>query len=157
MLSQKQNKVLCINDNEITLFILKRILDKAKFSEDVIMASDGWKALTYCKQLIKDSTESEYTYPDIIFLDLHMPVMDGWEFLDHFSQHILPFFKKTKVIITSLSIEKVDSERVKKYPFVLDFLRNPMSVEYLNNLKDTFSNDNFFQAGSSEVILGNRC
>lgn len=142
MLSQRLNKVLCINDNEITLFILKRILDKVKFSEEVIVVSDGLEALNYCRKLISDPAESKYTYPGLIFLDLNMPVMDGWKFLDHFSKNILPFFKYTKVIIISNSIDHADSEKLEQYHFVIDFISNPLSIEYLLKIKNSFD-DNY--------------
>lgn len=146
MLSQRLNKVLCINDNEITLFILKRILDKVKFSEEVIEISDGLEALNYCRKLISDPAESENTYPGLIFLDLNMPVMDGWGFLDHFSKHILPFFKYTKVIIISNSIDHTDSEKLKQYHFVIDFISNPLSIEYLLKIKNSLE-DNYLLPG----------
>lgn len=142
MQSQKINRVLCINDNEITLFLLKKIIERAQFSREVIAASDGLEALNYCQELLKSAEESFISYPEIIFLDLHMPLMNGWEFLEHYSKHIHPFFKNTKVVITSLSIDGKDAEKVNHYPFIIDFLRNPMTVEYLHELNHKIEEGN---------------
>lgn len=134
-------KVLCINDNEVTLWIQKQILNKSKFSEEVITAFNGFEGLEYYKNLINSNTENQNDFPGLILLDLHMPVMDGWEFLYRFSSEIYPHCKNTKVIITSYSIDEVDSERAKKYPFVVDFLTSSLSVDYLESLPRSLLSD----------------
>lgn len=103
MVLEKLNRVLCVNDNDITLFILKRALTKSNFAEKINEKKDGLGALKYCEQLIADNAHSTGDYPKVIFLDLHMPVMDGWEFLDRFASDIWPYFIDTKIIITSQS------------------------------------------------------
>ncbi len=128
------DKNLSINDNEITLWIQKQILNKSKFSEEVITAFNGLEGLEYFQKLIYNKTEKQNDFPGLILLDLHMPVMDGWEFLCRFSSEIYPHCKNTKVIITSYSIDEVDSERAKEYPFVVDFLTSTLSVHYLESL-----------------------
>ena len=137
MALEKINEVLCINDNDITLFILKRTLSKSNFAENIAEKKDGQEALNYCQQLIDNNEHHEGNYPKVIFLDLHMPVMDGWEFLDKFSTDIWPYFKETKIVITSQSIDNDDSIRAKEYPFVIDFLKNPITLEYLVQLHES--------------------
>ena len=141
MPNEQLKKVLCINDNEVTLWIQKQILNKSKFSEEVITAFNGFEGLEYYKSLINGNTENQNNFPGLILLDLHMPVMDGWEFLYRFSSEIYPHCKNTKVIITSYSIDEVDSERAKKYPFVVDFLTSSLSVDYLENLPRSLLSD----------------
>jgi len=138
---EQLKKVLCINDNEVTLWIQKQILNKSKFSEEVITAFNGFEGLEYYNKLINGNSENQNDFPSLILLDLHMPVMDGWEFLYRFSSEIYPYCKNTKVIITSYSIDEVDSERAKKYPFVVDFLTNSLSVDYLENLSRSLLSD----------------
>jgi hypothetical protein len=67
--------------------------------------------------------------------------MDGWEFLDKFSTEIWPSFKETKIVITSQSIDIDDSIRAKEYPFVIDFLKNPITVEYLVRLHESLMSE----------------
>jgi CheY-like chemotaxis protein len=138
---EQLKKVLCINDNEVTLWIQKQILNKSKFSEEVITAFNGFEGLEYYKNLINGNNENQNNFPGLILLDLHMPVMDGWEFLYRFSSEIYPHCKNTKVIITSYSIDEVDSERAKKYPFVVDFLTTSLSVDYLESLHRSLLSD----------------
>lgn len=136
MNTNKLSKVLCVNDNEITLFVLKRALSKANFSDKVIERHDGLEALKYCQLLLKNPEDLYDNYPRLIFLDLHMPVMDGWQFLDHFAESVWPFFKETRIVITSQSVDLSETEKAKEYPFVIDFLKTTITVAYLNNLKD---------------------
>lgn len=137
MVPEKLNSVLCINDSDITLFILKRTLSKSNFAENIITKKDGLEALNYCKQLINNNQHESDNYPKIIFLDLHMPVVDGWEFLERFSTEIRPYFKDTKIVITSQSIDSKDWIRAKKHPFVIDFLNHFITVEYLTRLRNS--------------------
>lgn len=138
---EQLKKVLCINDNEVTLWIQKQILNKSKFSEEVITAFNGLEGLDYYNNMINENNTNPKDFPGLILLDLHMPVMDGWEFLYRFSEDIYPHCKNTKVIITSYSIDSVDSERAKKYPFIVDFLTSSLSVEYLESLPRSLLSD----------------
>ncbi|MEJ7778864.1 MAG: response regulator [Daejeonella sp.] len=134
MTPDKLNKVLCINDSDITLFILKRTLSKSNFSEKIVEKSNGQEALNYCFGIIHNSEDLETIYPRVIFLDLHMPVMNGWEFLEKFAQEIWPLFRETKIVITSQSVDSDDSLRAKAYPFIVDFLNVPITSGYLVQL-----------------------
>lgn len=137
MLLEKLNSVLCINDNDITLFILKRALSKSNFAEKITEKKDGFEAFTYCQQLINENAHISGDYPKVIFLDLHMPVMDGWEFLDRFATDFWPFFKDTKIVITSQSIDSQDCLRAKEHPFIADFMKQPITIDYLIRLHES--------------------
>ncbi|MEJ7692489.1 response regulator [Daejeonella sp.] len=146
MAFEKLNSVLCVNDNDITLFILKRTISNANFAEKIIEKKDGSQALTYCQQLIDTNEYQDGNYPKVIFLDLHMPVMDGWEFLDQFSTHIWPYFKETKIVITSQSIDTSESVRASQHPFVIDFHNEAMTTQYLITLQETLERANIQDA-----------
>lgn len=128
-----------MNDNDIMLFILKQVIQKSDFGDDVVLKSNGREALDYCRQLIHENQGSGERYPQLIFLDLNMPEMDGWEFLDQFSSEIHPYLQETKVVITSQSIDDYEITRSRQYPFVVDFLSSVITVEYLDNLRRTLS------------------
>ena len=72
-------------------------------------------------------------------LDLNMPVMGGWEFLDLFSKNDYPvIFKNCKVIVLSSTIDPDDIKKARTYPMVHDFLSKPITKEMLEGLKKVF-------------------
>lgn len=126
-------KVLCINDSEISSLIMKRLISKTAFAEEVINVYNGQEALDYYLKLTETPSEIP-SAPDLILLDIEMPEMDGWGFLDLFTQKFLPLFPNTKVVITSFSVDDNDFERAKQYACVIDFLNTPITAGYLENL-----------------------
>jgi CheY-like chemotaxis protein len=127
-------KILCVDDDPITLMLCKKVIAKANFTGEIESAKDGVEALKFFDSLIGDDSNNE-DYPELIFLDLNMPIMDGWEFLDEFSKNLTQSFPKTKIIVLSSSVDPKDINKSKSYPMVLDFLPKPITVEMLNNIK----------------------
>ena len=125
--------ILCIDDDPITLMLCKMVITKALFSNEIATAKNGEEALKYYDSL---KTTSTIKKPQLIFLDLNMPVMNGWEFLDSFVTAEYSEYHDTKVIILSSTIDPQDLEKSKKYPMVIDFLSKPISKEMLEFLKD---------------------
>jgi CheY-like chemotaxis protein len=129
------NKILCVDDDPITLMLCKKVIAKANFSDNIESAKDGSEALQFFHSVIDDDKKSD-NYPQLVFLDLNMPIMDGWEFLDEFSKNLTASFPKTKIIVLSSSVDPKDINKSKNYPMVLDFLPKPITVEMLNNIKN---------------------
>lgn len=125
--------ILCIDDDPITLMLCKMVISKSSFSNEVVTAKNGEEALKYFDEIkTLASTKNE---PQLIFLDLNMPVMNGWEFLDSFGTSEYAEFHNTKIIILSSSIDPDDLEKSKKYPIVIDFFSKPITKEMLESLK----------------------
>ena len=129
------SKILCVDDDPITLMLCKKVIAKANFSDDIASAKDGSEALQFFHSVIDDDKKKD-NYPQFVFLDLNMPIMDGWEFLDEFSKTLTTSFPKTKIIVLSSSVDPKDINKSKNYPMVLDFLPKPITVEMLNNIKN---------------------
>ena len=71
-------RILCVDDDPITLMLCKKVIEKSTFSKEIDTAVNGEDALKYFDNLITTKAK----YPQLIFLDLNMPIMNGWEFLD---------------------------------------------------------------------------
>jgi CheY-like chemotaxis protein len=130
--------ILCVDDDPITLMLCKKVICKTTFSNEIITAQNGEEALKYFDSIKFNDTESQ-KQPQLIFLDLNMPVMGGWEFLDSFcTSNYSEFNTTTKVVILSSTIDPEDLEKAKKYPMVIDFLSKPITLsmlDYLSNKK----------------------
>lgn len=124
--------ILCIDDDPITLMLCKKVISKTSFSKEIATAKNGEEALKYF-DTIKVTNSINKT--QLIFLDLNMPLMDGWGFLDNFGTSKYAEFHNTKIIILSSTIDPDDFEKSKKYPLVIDFLSKPISKEMLESLK----------------------
>lgn len=129
------NRVLCIDDDAITLMLCKTTIRKAEFSKEVITANNGQEAIEYYNELtLSHSKGDNKEYPQIIFLDLNMPILGGWEFLDDFMNLFYEKFSDTKVVILSSTVDPKDKERARKYPIVIDFFSKPITKEILNQI-----------------------
>lgn len=123
-------KVLCVDDDPITLMLCKKVIVKATFSKEIIFAHNGQEAI---EVLMKSKDNSGF--PELIFLDLNMPVMNGWDFLNEFSLIPMDSANGIKVIILSSTIDPADYEKAKNYECVSHFLSKPITVEMLDKLK----------------------
>lgn len=130
--------ILCVDDDPITLMLCRKVIAKTTFSNEIITAQNGEEALHYFNVVkIETDTLKSKKQPQLIFLDLNMPVMGGWEFLDCFSSPLYSDFNTTtKVVILSSTIDPEDLEKAKTYPMVIDFLSKPMTLSMLTYLEN---------------------
>ena len=127
--------VLCVDDDAITLMLCKKVIIKSSFAQEIITAQNGEEALQYLNSL-KNETSNLEIQPQLIFLDLNMPIMGGWEFLDCFIKPEFSDFRAVKVVVLSSTIDPEDLEKSKKYPMVIDFLSKPITNSMLQYLKE---------------------
>lgn len=127
--------ILCVDDDPITLMLCKKTIAKTSFCREIITANNGEEALQYLDSLKPNPLDEETKKrPEFIFLDLNMPVMGGWEFLDRFSEANYPHYNTTKVVVLSSTIDPEDLEKAKKYNMVIDFLPKPITLNMLEQL-----------------------
>ncbi|UWY28209.1 response regulator [Flavobacterium sp. TR2] len=127
-------QILCIDDDPITLMLCKKVISKSSFSHEVITAQNGEEALHHFN-ILKYTNDKAKKRPELIFLDLNMPIMGGWEFLDHFTSSDYREFNTVPVIVLSSTIDPEDLAKAKKYPIIIDFLSKPITQPMLEYLK----------------------
>jgi len=129
-------KVLCVDDDALSLTISELMLNSVSFTEQIDTAIDGKDALEYLDKILeeKDTTGKA---PQLILLDINMPVMNGWEFLEEFVPAYEEKLPGTKIIILSSTIDPQDFEQAKKFPVVVDFISKPLGLDMLESLKES--------------------
>lgn len=117
-----------IDDDPIYIFGTRRIMEIAGYSTSFLVFENGRKAIDGLAAIISSHSK----LPGVIFLDLNMPVMDGWDFLDEFRKLSVP--SKVDIYILSSSIDPADTTRAKQYAEVRDFLVKPLTSGKLKEL-----------------------
>ncbi len=126
-MGQKVELACIIDDDKIYVNLVRKIIEIKKLSENLLIFKNGKEALDYFKLIMGNMTEDKL--PDIIFLDLNMPVMDGWEFLSEFIKIKNNFEKKITLYVVSSSIDPRDLERAKSFNMVTDYLIKPIELK----------------------------
>ena len=127
---KKLNCILLIDDDEDDNYLHQLVIEKAGITEKVVAVESGFEALEY---LTKKQNEV-YPQPDLIFLDINMPKMNGWEFLEEYKK--LEVVQQGKIIVVMLttSILNKDIEQAQNSAEVLDFHNKPLTQEILDKL-----------------------
>lgn len=123
----KYKTVMLIEDEVIDNFINERITTKLFFSKDVLIHTNVESALEYFKNVEEHSLD--LPLPDFIFLDLNLPLLDGWHFLQEFEKLNFPF--DCKIVLLTASINPADKERSKTHKNVVGFFSKPLTEEIL--------------------------
>ena len=123
---------MLIEDNAIDNFINERIIRNCFFSKTVLVHTNASSALEYFKNIKKMENISPVLIPDYIFLDINMPLMDGWGFLQGFEKLNLPF--DCKIIVLTASVNPADEGKAKSYKNVVGFFSKPLSDAVLELL-----------------------
>lgn len=128
-------KVLCVDDDTISLTISQLLLKRTGFAQEVHTAIDGSEALEYFERLFAEEADPVAAAPELILLDINMPVMNGWEFLQEYNPRFRDKLTNTHIVILSSTIDPEDFALAKQYPVVAQFISKPLSVENLEELK----------------------
>ncbi len=120
-----------IDDDEVIIYLTGLINKDVEFCDKMLSFTDSGEALTK----IKTALELNLELPSLILIDLNMPVMNGWTFLDELSK--LKIGKDIPVFIFSSSINQEDINRSKKYKIVKDYIIKPLTVNKINKILRT--------------------
>ena len=129
---KKLNSILLVDDDQDDNYYHQIIINKMNITDNIDVAANGIEAISYLKN---------NRPPDIIFLDLNMPRMNGWEFLEQYKDLSLAQKAKVLIIILTTSLNPDDIERAKQIEDVTGFETKPLSKEILTEILEKHFND----------------
>lgn len=133
MAAKKYRTVMLIDDNEIDNLINQKMIEAAAIAENIYTHTGAKSAIEFLRNMEKIDVASE-VLPDIIFLDIDMPLMDGFQFLDEFEKLTANTKKSCKIVMLTSSINPQDFDRSKKYGNVKLYLNKPLSHDSIQKI-----------------------
>ena len=121
--------MLVIDDDDINIFIIKKVIEKTGYEVDMISKSNGQLAVDYLTS-IANNVE---IFPHIILVDINMPVLNGWEFLEVYEKLNIQR-QKVFLYMLSSSVYEYDIEKAKGFKAVNGFISKPLTIERLKEL-----------------------
>lgn len=132
-MSSSFNTVMLVDDNDTDNFISQKIIELTGFSKKIIVKNSGKSALEY----LQTNEAQPDNLPELIFLDINMPIVDGFVFLFEFERFSDVLKNKCKIAILSSSDNKRDIERIVDNQYVIKYITKPLTEEALEEFKNS--------------------
>ncbi len=127
---KKFESTCIIDDDPIFIYGTKRVMKEVGFCNKIMVFNNGQDAIEALTEMVGQNKE----LPEIIFVDLNMPIMNGWEFLEDFAKIPNKNREAVTVYIISSSVDPRDLERVKNYEVVNNYILKPISSKDLEDI-----------------------
>ncbi len=127
----KVQKVLIIDDDEINNFVCAKVISKNDFAEDVKTFLSGREGLNYLEELKNNDPSG---VPDLILLDINMPIMNGWDFLEEYEKMLPELHKHPVLMMLSSSVYEEDIEKANEHSEVKDYVTKPLNDQVLDKI-----------------------
>lgn len=123
--------ILLVDDDEATNFLNQRVIRKADINAEVQIANNGKEALDYLTNTGKFASSAPVPHAGLIFLDINMPGMNGWEFLDAYKKLPEEQTQRIKILMLTTSINPDEEKKAIDIPEVKGFIHKPLTPEKL--------------------------
>ena len=131
MMHKKLNCVLLVDDNEAVNYLHSRFIKASGITDAIVALESAEQALNY---LCTD--KQAHTFPELMFLDINMPAMDGWNFIEQYKEKLGESTSKPKIFMLTTSINPNDRLRAQAYKEIDGFHTKPMTGEMLQSIMD---------------------
>lgn len=124
-------EIACIiDDDDIYVFGIKKLIEMHKYCENILVFKNGEEAIKYLTPIVTQTNE----LPDIILLDINMPVMDGWSFMEEFVKLKPQINKQITIYMVSSSIHDEDVNKAKLFTEISDYIVKPIKSADLKRM-----------------------
>lgn len=122
---QSKLHILLVDDDRIYQFAARKTIEATGYADSILIYSNGEEAINYLRQSLKNNI----TLPDVIFLDVNMPIMNGWEFLDEYTRLKEDVNKPVLIYVVSSSVDEFDVNKSRQYDSVKGYIVKPVLRE----------------------------
>lgn len=126
---------MLIDDNEVDNMINQKLLENAHFAKNIYTYTSGKGALEFFKNIDRNPGFPEDLIPDIVFLDINMPIMNGFAFIDSLNKLSDRITSRLKILLLTQSASPQDMQQAKKSKIVVDYLVKPLNDAMLKEIK----------------------
>ena len=126
--------VMLIDDSELDNFINEKTLEANNFAKKVYVHTSAKSALEFLNNLVTMGSEYSDVYPQIIFVDINMPMMDGFQFIDNYKKSSEEHLQKPKLVILTSSLYNEDRQRANDISSEILFLNKPLTKAMLDSI-----------------------
>ncbi|GAL61175.1 two-component response regulator [Algibacter lectus] len=124
--------ICIVDDDDIYQFTVVKTLELLEFEKNIKVFSDGEEALEFLLSNLNQNDE----LPDVIFLDINMPIMDGYQFMEEYVKIKSKLGKKTVIYMVSSSVDPVDIEKAKRISDISDYIIKPIEPGKLKSIME---------------------
>ncbi|WP_158856871.1 response regulator [Lunatibacter salilacus] len=129
-------KIACVvDDDPLYNFGIKKLFEYSSFSEDNLFYKNGQEAIDGLSKII----ENGETLPNVILLDINMPIMNGWQFLEEFKNRGMDIHG-IRIFVVSSSINQDEIDRANAYDYVSGYIFKPLTMDKIKDLKEKLAN-----------------
>lgn len=127
-ISPSKINLLVIDDDDINIFIISKIVEKTGYDVEICAKHNGQLAIDYIKELVSNNKP----LPQLVLIDINMPILNGWEFIEAYEA--LGLEVNNDMYMLSSSVYENDIEKAKSYKSVKGFISKPLSIDRLKEL-----------------------
>lgn len=128
------SNVMLIDDSELDNFINEKTLEANHFAKKIYVHTSAKSALEFLQNLVTMGSEYADVYPKVIFIDINMPMMDGFQFIDHYKKTTEASLQKPKLVILTSSVYNEDRQKANAISPDIIFLNKPLTKSMLDGL-----------------------
>lgn len=130
----KYQSVLLIDDNDLDNFINQKVIESVNFAKDIYINTSGTSGLEFLRNITAVSCEGKSLFPEVIFVDINMPIMDGFQFINDMNKQFNEKLTQTKIVILTTSLNPADKVTAEKISKDIVFLFKPLTEAALGSI-----------------------